>query len=254
MASLPPNAHISTHPCLKAKLSQLRSKDTNTRETKSLIHEIATIVGCEALASVLSTEDAGTDESPIGYSYNKTTISPSNISVVPILRSGLGMVDAIQSILPDPVPVHHLGLYREKTTLNPVEYYNNLPFHRTPSSTSSSPSSSPRPISDLAIIVDPMIATGATACAAIDSLSDWGVKRILLICVLASEEGLGRACLQGRLNGMGGGEGGNGGGGNGGGVDVQVWAGGCDGGTDAKGMIKPGLGDVGDRLFLTVGK
>ena len=80
------------------------------------------------------------------------------------------MVDALQALLPEPVPVHHLGMYREKSTLQPVEYYNNLPYHSS-SGTSSA--------ADLAIIVDPIIATGSTVCAAIDTLRDWGVKRIL---------------------------------------------------------------------------
>ena len=152
---------------------------------------------------------------------------PASISLVPILRSGLSMVPALQSLLPAPVPVHHLGMYREKSTLQPVEYYNNLPYHSTSSQNPSLP--------DLAIIVDPVIATGATACAAIDSLRDWGVKRIIVVSVLATEEGLRRACEEWEEG-------------------VSVWVGGCDEDVDERGMIKPGLGDIGDRLFLTVGK
>lgn len=151
------------------------------------------------------------------------SIAPSQICLVPILRSGLSMVDALQALLPDPVSVHHLGLYREKSTLQPVEYYNNLPQHSTSST------------ADLAIIVDPIIATGSTVCAAIDTLRDWGVKRIISISVLASREGLVRAAEAW-------------------GEGVELWVGGCDEGVDERGMIKPGLGDVGDRLFLTLGK
>jgi uracil phosphoribosyltransferase len=120
-------------------------------------------------------------------------------------------------------------MYREKTTLQPVEYYNNLPYH---SATTTTTTTTP---SDIAILLDPIIATGATASAAIDTLRDWGVKRILVCCVLASHEGLrnvSRVWEQG----------------------VQIWVGAVDPGTDEKGMIKPGLGDVGDRLFLTIGK
>jgi uracil phosphoribosyltransferase len=134
------------------------------------------------------------------------------------------MVPALSSLLPSPVPVHHLGLYREKSTLQPVEYYNNLPYHNH------SPQSP-----ELAIIVDPVIATGATACAAIDTLKDWGVKKIIVVAVLATVEGLRKACEEWEEG-------------------VQVWVGGCDEGVDEKGMIKPGLGDIGDRLFLTLGK
>jgi len=141
------------------------------------------------------------------------------------------MVPALSSLLPTPVPIHHLGLYREKSTLQPVEYYNNLPYH-TPHNTTAG-STSPQP--ELAIIVDPIIATGATAQAAIDTLKDWGVKRIIVVSILATEEGLQKACGEWEEG-------------------VEVWVGGCDKGVDEKGMIKPGLGDIGDRLFMTLGK
>ena len=139
------------------------------------------------------------------------------------------MVPALSSLLPSPVPIHHLGLYREKSTLQPVEYYNNLPYH-TPHAAGST-----KPQPELAIIVDPIIATGATAQAAIDTLKDWGVKRIIVVAILATEEGLHKACGEWEEG-------------------VEVWVGGCDKEVDEKGMIKPGLGDIGDRLFLTLGK
>ncbi|KAJ4402593.1 hypothetical protein N0V91_007131 [Didymella pomorum] len=230
MSSLPKNAHISAHPCLQAKLSQLRSASTGSRDAQTLVHEIALMVGYEALGSALKATQEGTDKSPLGYSYPTTTTSPSpsRISLVPILRSGLSMVPALSSLLPAPVPIHHLGLFREKTTLQPVEYYNNLPYHSPTSQHSGGPA-------DLAIVVDPIIATGATACAAIDSLREHGVKRIVVVSVLATVEGLAAACAEWEEG-------------------VEVWVGGCDEGVDEKGMIKPGLGDIGDRLFLTLGK
>jgi len=120
-------------------------------------------------------------------------------------------------------------MYREKTTLQPVEYYNNLPYH---SATTTSQQTTP---SDTAILLDPIIATGATASAAIDTLKDWGVKRIVICSVLASHEGLEKVSRVWQEG-------------------VEIWVGAVDAGTDAKGMIKPGLGDVGDRLFLTIGK
>lgn len=137
------------------------------------------------------------------------------------------MLEAVQALLPHPVSVHHLGMYREKSTLQPVEYYNNLPYHKAGDSSS--------PISDLAIIVDPIIATGATVCAAIDTLRDWGVPKIITLSVLASEGGL-RKAAESWPEG------------------VEMWVGGVDAETDERGMIKPGLGDIGDRLYLTVGK
>ncbi|KAH7384039.1 uracil phosphoribosyltransferase-like protein [Phaeosphaeria sp. MPI-PUGE-AT-0046c] len=228
-SDLPKNAHVSVHPCLQAKLSQLRSAKTGCRDAQTLVHEIALMVGYEALGAGLKAQQSGTDESPLGYPYPSLTTSPAptSISLVPILRSGLSMVPALSSLLPAPVPIHHLGLYREKSTLQPVEYYNNLPYHNLSASSPHLP--------ELAIIVDPVIATGATACAAIDSLRDWGVKRILVVSVLATREGLRRACEEWEEG-------------------VEVWVGGCDEDVDEKGMIKPGLGDIGDRLYMTLGK
>ncbi|KAL8865274.1 MAG: hypothetical protein Q9174_006973, partial [Haloplaca sp. 1 TL-2023] len=168
-------------------------------------------------------------KTPLGMQYAQETIHPP-VALVPILRSGLGMLDALQILLPDPVPVHHLGLFREPTTLQPVEYYNNLPYHRP-----SSPTSAQHP--DIAILLDPIIATGGTSAAAIQTLLEWGVKRVLVIAVLGSEEGLKRAAAEG------GGEG-----------KVDIFVGGCDKDVNGRGMITPGMGDIGDRLFLTIGK
>lgn len=111
-----------------------------------------------------------------------------------------------------------------------MEYYNNLPYHRP---SASNPSASGP--AELAIIVDPIIATGATACAAIETLKDWGVKKIIMCSVLGSEIGLRKAASEWAEG-------------------VEIWVGGCDKEIDERGMIKPGLGDVGDRLYLTIGK
>ncbi|KAI4868436.1 PRTase-like protein [Hypoxylon rubiginosum] len=228
--SLPSNVHVSRHPCLMAKLSRLRSKGTESREVKSLVNDIATILGCEALATALTPVDGPKDETPIGYEYTTTTVQPQALSIVPILRSGLGMVEAIQNLLPEPVPVHHLGLYREPTTLEPVEYYNNLPHHV------SSPSSEPgTQAASLAIVVDPVIATGGTCAAAIQTLKEWGVKKIVVLSVIAAAEGVKRAAEE--WPGA-----------------VDIWVAGVDAELTPNGMLKPGVGDVGDRLFLTIGK
>ena len=141
------------------------------------------------------------------------------------------MVEALQNLLPDAVPVHHLGLFREPHTLQPVEYYNNLPYHRP-----STASPDPFPVPEIAILLDPVIATGGTSSAAIQILLDWGVKRVVMISVLGSEPGVRRAAEE---NGS---------------ENVEIWVGAVDGDVDERGMIRPGLGDVGDRLFLTVGK
>lgn len=137
---------------------------------------------------------------------------------------------AIQTLLPNPVPVHHLGLYREPTTLEPVEYYNNLPNHLD-----SGASSNEEP-ARLALILDPVIATGGTSAAAIQTLREWGAHRIVVLAVLGATAGVLRAAAEWPEG-------------------VDIWIAGVD---DAEltpeGMLQPGLGDVGDRLFLTIGK
>jgi len=230
---LPPNVHVSTHPCLQAKLSQLRASTANARESKALVHEIALMVGIEATAAGLSTAMGPPSKTPLGDEYTTTTISPTTISLVPILRSGLGMLDAIQTLLPDPVPVHHLGLFREPSTLSPVEYYNNLPYHiPDPNSPSSTRNSS---ASELAFLLDPVIATGGTCSAAIQTLKEWGVKRIIVIAVLGALPGVLKAASEWPEG-------------------TEIWMAGLDQVLNERGMIRPGLGDVGDRLFLTIGK
>ena len=138
---------------------------------------------------------------------------------------------ALQTLLPELVPVHHLGLFREPTSLQPVEYYNNLPYHRP---TSVNPD--PFPIPSIAILLDPVIATGGTSSAAIQTLLEWGVKQVVVISVLGSEAGVRRAAEENESE------------------SVEIWVGGLDEQMDERGMIRPGLGDVGDRLFLTIGK
>jgi len=132
------------------------------------------------------------------------------------------MLDAAQAILPFPVPVHHLGLFREKISLQPVEYYNNLPQSQSA-------------VAKLAIIVDPVVATGGTAVAAIQTLKEWGVERVIFIGILGAANGVAKVAEEWPEG-------------------VEVWMGGVDQSLTDAGMIKPGLGDVGDRLFLTHGK
>ncbi|CAI7623721.1 hypothetical protein N7455_001411 [Penicillium solitum] len=234
--SLPSNVHVSSHPCLQAKLSLIRSSSTTPRETRGLVHDLANILGVEAFSG-LKVVKTGTDTTPLGIEYETQGIDPADLALVPILRSGLGMVDALNDLLPTPVPVYHLGLFREKVSLQPVEYYNNLPFHRSELSPASPASLNPTTntaAASLAVLLDPVIATGATAEAAIQLLRDWGVKKVIMLSLLASEEGVKRAA--GTWS------------------EVEVWVGGIDKGVDEKGMIVPGIGDIGDRLFVAIGK
>ncbi|EFE29872.1 uncharacterized protein ARB_03213 [Trichophyton benhamiae CBS 112371] len=194
--NLPKNVHVSRHPCLQVKLSQLRSGKASSRETNDLVHEIATIIGCEAFAENISVAPGEKNTTPLGYEYTTSFITPDKIALVPILRSGLGMVN---------------------------EYYNNLPFQ--PNSTGVNSAAA-----KLAIIIDPVVATGSTASAAIQTLREWGVERILFLCILGSHAGLIKAAGEWEEG-------------------VQVWTGAVDEQVDMKGMIQPGLGDIGDRLF-----
>ncbi len=131
-------------------------------------------------------------------------------------------------MLPRPVPVHHLGMYREPSTLDPVEYYNNLPHH-IPADSAGSVASS------LAILVDPIIATGGTCAAAIQTLREWGAKRVLVLSVIGAADGVAQAAREWPEG-------------------TDLWIAGVDKELTDEGMVKPGLGDVGDRLFLTIGK
>ena len=201
--------------------------------------------------------DISQSKTCMGLDYTTTALSEHSrsVSLIPILRSGLGMIDgmpfsssspllllrppfrhlshtnsttAVQALLPDPVPVHHLGLYREPATLHPVEYYNNLPYKTNPSGVNTS-------ASKLAFILDPVIATGGTCAAAIQILKDWGVEKIIVLAVLGAKEGVLKAANEWPEG-------------------TQMWLAGLDDSVDGKGMITPGLGDIGDRLFMTIGK
>ncbi|KAH6624688.1 uracil phosphoribosyltransferase-domain-containing protein [Chaetomium sp. MPI-SDFR-AT-0129] len=227
-SELPSNVHVSQHPCVLAKLSQLRSQSTPPKDVKALIHEIGLLVASEAFAKGLSSAPGPTDKTPLGFDFQSHQITPATISIVPILRSGLGMVEAVQTLLPAPVPVHHLGLFREPVSLLPVEYYNNLPNHASSTGGASGPS-------ELAIIVDPVIATGGTCAAAIATLREWGARRIIVLSLVGAAPGV-RAAAGEWSEG------------------VEIWLAGVDEELTDRGMLKPGLGDVGDRLFLTIGK
>ncbi|KHN97541.1 uracil phosphoribosyltransferase [Metarhizium album ARSEF 1941] len=145
----------------------------------------------------------------------------------------IGRVDArraaVQTVLPVPVPVHHLGMYREPSTLDPVEYYNNLPHHVPQSSAENSTASS------LVILVDPVIATGGTCAAAIQTLKEWGAKKVLVMSIIGAEDGVKRAAEEWPEG-------------------TELWIAGVDAELTPGGMLKPGLGDIGDRLFLTNAK
>ncbi|KAJ7699947.1 uracil phosphoribosyltransferase-domain-containing protein [Mycena rosella] len=206
--------NILSHPIANAELSKLRRTTTTSKEFREGVNNISLILGLEASRSL--EEETFTAQSPVGQ-FTGTVIKP-RIGLTPILRAGLGMTDALLTLFPD-APIYHLGLFREKVTLQPVEYYSKLP---------------PSPPIDMVFLLDPLIATGGTARAALSMITDWGmpIDKVKLLCVLASQEGLDH--VRGEF------------------PDLEIWVAGVDQTLTAQGLISPGLGDAGDRLFNTI--
>ena len=204
--------HEMNHPLIMHKISILRNEATPVKEFRELVNEIALLMGYEA------TRDLDMVERPV-----KTPIGETNgkfiskqVALVPVLRAGLGMVDALMSLIPA-AKVGHIGLYRDPETHVPVEYYCKLP----------------NDISERqAIVLDPMLATGGSAAAAIDFLKEHGAKRIKLMCIIAAPEGV-EAVTKAH-------------------PDVEVFCGVIDEKLNENCYIVPGLGDAGDRLFGTL--
>ena len=206
------NVFIMDHPLIKHKITLLRKKTTGTNEFRKLVEEIAMLMGYEALRD-LPTADVET-ETPI-ESCMSPEISGRKLAVVPILRAGLGMVGGILSLVPS-AKVGHIGLYRDEETHEPHEYYCKLPD----------------PINErIAIIVDPMLATGGSAVQAVDFVKAKGGKTIKFMCLIAAPEGL-KKLHEAH-------------------PDVQIYVGNLDRELNDNAYICPGLGDAGDRIFGT---
>lgn len=213
-------AFISKHPVVASKISNMRARETDARQFRLLTSEVSSLLAYEATFESLSFKTGAAAVTPIGEPYHVLDVTPERICLVPILRSGLGMVDAFLALLPCETEVHHLGLFREKDTLNAVEYYNKLPHPRISGHIHT------------AFIIDPIIATGNTACAAIQIMKEWGVKRIVFSCILASKTGLERVKKEWPEG-------------------VILHVGRVDETLNQHGYIVPGLGDIGDRLYET---
>ncbi|GBE79341.1 armadillo/beta-catenin/plakoglobin [Sparassis latifolia] len=214
MAGTTEKLHILVHPLINSRLSQLRLTTTNAKEFREGIRDISLILGIEA--SRYLEEETITGQTPVGP-FTGSVIKPK-IGLTPVLRAGLGMTDALLDLFPA-APVYHLGIFREKVTLQPVEYYSKLPSN---------------PTVDMVFLLDPLIATGGTACAALNMILDWGipVKQIKLLCILASQDGLNRVCAEF--------------------PGIEIWVSAVDPNLTARGLINPGLGDTGDRLYNTL--
>ena len=203
---------VFDHPLIQHKLSILRDKGTSVKDFRELISEIAMLMCYEATRD-LPLEDVEI-ETPVAKATVKR-IAGKKLAIVPILRAGLGMVDGMVSMMPN-VKVGHIGLFRDPETLEPVKYYFKMP-----------PDIEERDV----IVVDPMLATGGSASAAIQFLKDDGVKHIKLMCIIGAPEGVERMQKDH--------------------PDVDIYVAALDDHLNEHGYIVPGLGDAGDRIFGT---
>ena len=203
---------IADHPLIQHKVTLLRDKNTGSKEFRELIGEIAMYMCYEATRDLKLTDIE--IETPICRTTVKE-LSGKKLAVVPILRAGLGMVEGMLAMIPA-AKVGHIGLYRDPETLKPVEYYCKLPAD-----------SNEREV----FVVDPMLATGGSAVAAIQMLKDKGVKNIRFLCIIAAPEGV-EAMKKAH-------------------PDVDIYIGALDQHLNEHGYIVPGLGDAGDRIFGT---
>jgi uracil phosphoribosyltransferase len=209
-----PNVHVSRHPAVLHKLAILRDEKTEPKKFREVVRELSWLLGYEALQDVRVTPI--TVKTPL--EETEAGELGERIGLVPILRAGLGMVDAMLELLPT-AQVWHLGLFRDERTLRPVEYYNKLPDSATV---------------DLCLILDPMLATGGSATAAIEVLKKWGAVtpvRIKLVNLIAAPEGVEAVSAAH--------------------PDVAIYCAALDRQLNDKGYIMPGLGDAGDRQFGT---
>jgi uracil phosphoribosyltransferase len=209
-----PNLHVSQHPAVRHKLGILRDVKTEPKKFREVVRELSWLLGYEALADARMRQvDVPT---PIEVMAGEELAD--RIGLIPILRAGLGMVDAMLELMPT-AEVWHLGLFRDEKTLRPVEYYNKLPDSASV---------------DLCLILDPMLATGGSATAAIEVLKRWGAVtpvRIKLVNLIAAPEGV-EAVTTAH-------------------PDVEIHVAALDRQLNEKGYIMPGLGDAGDRQFGT---
>jgi uracil phosphoribosyltransferase len=207
-----PNLTVLDHPLIQHKLAVLRDRETSKKTFRALVDEISMLMGYEVTKD-LKLADVQI-ETPLERMVARQ-VSGKKLTLVPILRAGLGMVEGILRLMPS-VRVGHIGLYREHDTLQPVDYYFKIPRQ-----------SESRDF----IVLDPMLATGGSAVAAVNSLKKHGAARVRFVCIVAAPEG-----VQTMLDAH---------------PDVHVYAAALDRQLNDQGYIVPGLGDAGDRLFGT---
>lgn len=207
------NFHLINHPLILDKLSHLRNKNTGHKEYRELIYELSLLLAYEATAKLQTMPIQ--IQTPLENCETSILVRPYPV-IVPILRAGLGMVDALLTLIPK-ATVGHIGLVRDKKTLEPTQYYFKIPEHTQDASY---------------FICDPMLATGGSAVYAINMLKDKKIKNITFLCIIAAPQGLKKLCDAH--------------------PDIPIYAASLDRTLDAHGHIHPGLGDAGDRLFGTI--
>ncbi len=206
------NVHILDHPLIRHKLAIIRDKNTNTKQFREVISELATLMAYESFKDVPTQEIVV--ETPL-EEVTQTVVKENSIAIVPILRAGLGMVDGILSLFPA-AKVGHIGLYRDEETFEPKEYYCKLPVGID---------------EKVVMVVDPMLATGGSACDAITMLKKRGCKKIKLMSIIGAPEGVSKVAETH--------------------PDVEVYVSTLDRCLNERCYILPGLGDAGDRIFGT---
>lgn len=206
------NVFILNHPLIKHKIAIIRNKDTNTKQFREIVSEIATLMAYESFKDVPTQKIMV--ETPL-ETTKQTVIQENSIAIVPILRAGLGMVDGILSLFPA-AKVGHIGLYRDEQTLEPHEYFCKLPKNIE---------------EKVVMVLDPMLATGGSASAAITMLKKHGCKKIKLLSIIAAPVGIERVAKDH--------------------PDIEIYVATQDRCLNENGYILPGLGDAGDRIFGT---
>ena len=204
--------HVLDHPLLQHKLSILRDETTGVKDFREIVCEIATLMCYDATRNLPL--QAVEVQTPVAKAVTYQ-LAGKKLAIVPVLRAGLGMVEGILTLIPS-AKVGHIGLFRDPDTLEPVKYYCKMP-------------------TDIAdrdvIILDPMLATGGSASAAIQLLKEKGVRRLSFVCVVAAPEGVERITREH--------------------PEIPIYCAALDQGLNENGYIVPGLGDAGDRIFGT---
>ncbi len=206
--------HVVDHPLIKMKLNKMRDENTNSKDFRTLLDEISSLMTFEVFKDIELEASGRKIKTPTGCEIDKLKLK-NNIVIVPILRAGIGMSNGVVNMLPT-AKIGHIGLYRDEKTLKPVEYFCKMPNVENP----------------LVLVCDPMLATGGSAIDAITMLKKRGFKNIRLLCLVGAPEGV--EALEKAHS------------------DVDLYLASLDEKLNENGYILPGLGDAGDRIFGTL--